>query len=194
MTQVAVCRRTVGLSRTPTLRLLDLRGGKEDLDSIAALLVGRLPEPGACVRMPGGWWWSRFPHRALLIADPMERAQFDRSVERSVSDGPDVAVEDLSQAHEGITLVGPLAGRLASSPAARPADPVLCVADGEEHRLLVLPVARADAACRVLLEAGRSLGAVLVEARATELHRAARHPIAGAKPPTHPPFPGALSR
>jgi hypothetical protein len=193
MTQVAVCRQGIGLSRVPRLRLVDLRGGEKDLSNVAAPLVGRLPGSGECARMTGGWWWARFPHRALLLADPGHPERFDRSVEHAISRGADVAVEDLSEAHVGITLVGPLASRLANSPAARLADPVLCVADGDEYRLLVLPAARADDACRVLLDAGRPLGAVTVDARATELYRVARRPNATPLLSVNSLTPGALT-
>jgi hypothetical protein len=180
MTQVAVCRRGVGFSRTPELRLLDLRGSADDLRGIATSLLGSRPEPGECMRMPGGWWWACFPHRALAVADPAARRRFDRGLEHAISCRPDVAVEDFSGAHEAITLVGPFAGRLAASAVARLADPVLCAADGDEYRLLILPVGRADDACQTLLNAGRRLGAMWVEPRATELYRAARRPIATA--------------
>lgn len=198
MAQVAACRRGLGLARAPRLRLLDVRGGEGDLREIALELVGRLPEPGECVRIRGGWWQTQTAHRALLLAAAAQREGFDRLVEIAVAFRPDVAVEDLSEAHAGLVLAGPLAERLAASPAARLAAPVMVAGDAEDHRVLVLPARRADDAWHVLLDAGRRLGAVAVDVRATDLHCAAQRTIA-AQPqpieapllPTDPPTTGA---
>ena len=174
MAQVAACRYGVGVGVVDELRLLDLRGGRSEVGDLAAVLTGGVPASEGCVRMPGGWWLARSAHRALLLADPGEAERFDGIVRRAVLGRRDIAVDDLSEAHAGITLLGRHAARLASSAAARLADPVLCVAEGEDHRLLIAPKARADDAVSALLGVGRPFGAVRVDARAAQLYRAAR--------------------
>jgi hypothetical protein len=146
MAQVAACRAGVGAARWPCPRLLELRG--------APMHLAR--------RMPGGWWQPQSAHRALFLADR-------RSV-APIAFGPDVAVIDVSAAHAALILAGPLAARLA----ARLADPVMVAADGDHHRVLVVPASRAPGAWQALLDAGRRYGAVAVDVRATDLHRAAQ--------------------
>lgn len=194
MAHVAACRGRVGIARVTGLRLLDLRGAPGDLAEIAAQLLTRRAGTGDCVPMPGGWWQTRRAHRALVLADPAHPEPFGRAVRLALDLWPDVAVDDLSGAHEAVVLAGPGSRQLASSAAARLADPAMVAADGDDYRLLVLPAARADDVRGALLEAGRRLGAVAVDARATDLYRIARRPprAPSAVLPIHPSPTGAL--
>jgi hypothetical protein len=171
MAQLAACRRAAGLALVPEPALFELRGPAWELGVIAQRLTGRRPAAGTCVRMRHGWWRTEASGRALVLADGPE---LEPRLEDVVASRPDVALSDLSAAHAGLVLVGPLAGRLAASPAARLARPVIAACDGNDYWLLVLPQDRAGDARHVLLAAGRADGAVVVGVRATELHRAAR--------------------
>jgi hypothetical protein len=174
MAQLAACRRSVGIALAPCPRLVELRGHPADLSAIAAQLIGRRPTAGQTARIGCGWWRSSTPSRAQLLADEGHQAAFDTLLRQLAAARLDVAVSDLSGAHAALILAGPLAARLAACPAARLAQPLMVVCDGDDYRLLVVARERAADSRHVLLEAGRAAGAVAVGTRATELHRAAR--------------------
>ena len=140
MAQLAACRRAAGLALVPEPALFELRGPAAELSVIARQLTGRRPAAGTCVRMRHGWWRTEAAGRALVLADGPE---LEPRLEDVVASRPDVALSDLSAAHTGLVLVGPLAGRLAASPAARLARPVIAACDGDDYWLLVLPQERA---------------------------------------------------
>jgi hypothetical protein len=174
MAQVAACRRTVGVALVPAVGVFELRGPASELTVVARQLTGRRPVTGCCVRMRGGWWRTETPGRARILADAGDLPEVEALLERLVVSRLDVALSDLSAAHAALILAGPLAGRLAASPAARLAQPLMAVCDGDDYHVLVVGLERAGDTRHVLLEAGRADGAVAVGARATELHRAAR--------------------
>jgi hypothetical protein len=155
MAQLAACRRAVGIAITPPTGFFELRGPASELSGVACRLDAH------------GWWRTVSPHRALFLAD-------GTGMQDVVASQPDVAVSDLSSAYACLILAGPLAGRLAASPAARLARPLIVAHDGDDCALLVLPRDRAADTRHALLEAGRADGAVAVDARAAELHRTAR--------------------
>ncbi|WCB94890.1 hypothetical protein DSM104299_03630 [Baekduia alba] len=194
MAHLAACRCAVGVAPLPGLGVIELRGSASELHEIARHLVGRSPAVGTCVRIRHGWWRSVAPDRALVLAGIGEREALAADLAELVARRLDLACADVSEAYAGLVLAGPLAGRLATSPAARLAAPTIAVPDGDDFWLLVLPRDRVDDACHVLLVAGRVDGAVAVESRVTELYYAARsRPAAMAgHPPTNPTSIGAL--
>jgi methylenetetrahydrofolate reductase (NADPH) len=171
--QIAACDRAAGLAVVPRAPLLELRGPATSLASLTARLTGGRHRPGRPVRVRCGWWQAASAHRALMLADA--GTPLDTLVDDLALRAPDVAIEDLSAGHACVVLAGPLAGRLASDPAARLARPLMTVCDGDQHRLLVVPEHHAHALERALLESGRGEGVIAVEPRAAELRRVARH-------------------
>jgi hypothetical protein len=174
MGQVAACRRTVGVALVPRPALVELRGDPDQLGAIALRLTGGRCRTGQAVRVGFGWWQTVTPRRALLLADASGRAAFDRLIAELSEWTPDVALEDLCAGYACVILAGPLAGRLAATPAARLAQPVMSACDGDDYRVLVLRSARAADTHHVLLAMAGGDGAVSVAAAAVELHRAAR--------------------
>jgi hypothetical protein len=174
MGQLAACRRSVGVALMPQTALFELRGRPDELGALAARLTGRPMDIGPVVRIDGGWWQSITSRRALVLGDPAEPLVFTQRLRALADAAADVAVEDLSAGHAAVVLAGRLAPRLAATPAARLARPVMAVRDGDDYQLLVLPDTRAADSRHVLLEAGRADGAIAVGPTAAELYRAAR--------------------
>jgi hypothetical protein len=175
--QLAACERAAGLAVVPRAPLLELRGPATSLASLTARLTGGRRSAGRPVRVRCGWWQSMTPHRALLLADRAE--PLDALMNDLAQRVLDMAVEDRSDSYACLVLSGPLAGSIASDPAARLARPLMTVCDGEQDRLLVVAAHQADSLQRALLEAGRGNGVIAVDVRAAELRRVARrHRIA----------------
>jgi hypothetical protein len=174
MGQVAACRRSLGVALVPRARLVELRGRPEELGALAARLAGRPTMIGRAVRVDGGWWQSLTSRSALVLADPSDPLPFMQRLRTVADAAPDVALDDLSAGHAVVILAGPLAARLAATPAARLARPVMAACDGDDFRVLVLADQRAADTRHVLLEAGRAAGAIAVGPAAAELYRAAR--------------------
>jgi hypothetical protein len=189
MAQVAACQRAVGVATIRRPRLFELRGGVADLGAVAWLLSRQGPLQGQSVRLGWGWWLLDAPHRALVLEDPSSPGQLQPFLDGLGRRHPDVAVTDISEAHFGVVIAGRLARSLTASTASRVPEPAITAFDGDEYWLLVLRQELAGDMPDVLLQVGRSEGAVAVDLQAAELYRAARrvHPTV-ARTIARPPF------
>ena len=174
MAQVAACQRAVGVATIAQPRLVEMRGGIDDLSAVAWMLSRRAPSQGRPVRLDWGWWLLDTPHRGIVLEDPAIPGRLDPFLDGLVSWRPDVALADISGAHSGVVIAGRLARSLTLSAAPRLSEPEMTAVDGDDFRLLVLRRELAAETRENLLEVGRSNGAVAVAVQATELYRAAR--------------------
>jgi hypothetical protein len=188
MAQVAACQRAVGVATVATPRLVELRGGINDLTSVAWTLSRRSAMQGQPVRLRWGWWLLDTPHRALVLEDPATPGQVQPFLDGLGRRHLDVAVIDTSEAHVGLVVAGRLARCVMASAATRLPEPAITAYDGDDYWLLVVHRDVAHETREVLLQVGRCDGAVAVAGGAAELYRAARrvHPTVAPAIPLHP--------
>jgi hypothetical protein len=191
-TELAVCRKSVGLALRTELRALEIEGREPWLERLLdRALRGHHPVPGeAAVAAAAGTWCARVGERtAVVVGPPGAVERWRRVVREAVIGGSPIHAADRTCAP--VSLIGPRARRLmevAGLPVPAPGR----VEAGElagagtfvlrptaDHYLLLIDCDGAAAACHALLEEGRALGLSLVGCDAVgRLAAAARLPVA----------------
>jgi glycine cleavage system aminomethyltransferase T len=191
-TEVAVCRKSVGLAVRTELRILEVRGREPWLERLLhRALAGRVPAVGSAT-VAAGTWCCRVEERRALIVGPAGAVERWRRVAReAVIGGSPISAAELTDDWAPVSLIGPKAARLLAL-ADLPADlPVGGLGTGlvegtrtvllratADHWLALLTADGAPEACHALLEAGRSVGLTLVGCEAVGRLAAAARPMA----------------
>jgi glycine cleavage system aminomethyltransferase T len=191
-TEVAVCRKSVGLAVRTELRILEVAGREPWLERLLGRALGGGAPEGGTAAVAAGTWCARVDaDRALVIGPPGAVERWRRVAREAVIGGSPITATELTDQWALVSLIGPKAPRLlemAGLPADLPlralhhgavehADAVLLRAGGD-HWLLLLDGAFAPEACHALLEAGRSVGLSLVGCDAVGRLAAAARPAA----------------
>jgi glycine cleavage system aminomethyltransferase T len=191
-TEVAVCRKSVGLAVRSELRILEVTGREPWLERLLSrALGGRVPEIGSAA-VAGGAWCARPDGEHALVIGPSGAVERWRRVAReAVIGGSPITATERTDDWAPLSLIGPKAPRLLEM-AALPGDlplrgldlgavdgaSTLVLRAGPEHWLLLLDGAFASEALHALLEAGRSVGLSLVGCEAVGRLAAAARPAA----------------
>ena len=190
-TEVAVCRKSVGLAVRSELRILEVCGREPWLERLLArTLGGRVPEPGSAVVAAGTWCCRADERRALVIGPSGAVARWRRIAREAVIGGSPITAAEITDEHAVVSLIGPKAATLMTL-AGLPADmplgglgsgtvegaATLVVRVGADHWLALLDAGHAPEACHALLEAGRGLGLTLVGCEAVGRLAAAARPL-----------------
>lgn len=191
-TEVAVCRKSVGLAVRAELRILEIRGREPWLERLLArTLGGRVPEPGSAVVAAGTWCCRADERRALVIGALGAVERWRRIAREAVIGGSPISAAEVTDDVAAISLIGPKAASLVAM-AGLSAE---CAVGGLEtgvvegaaatllrvsadHWLALLDADHAPEACHALLEAGRSVGLTLVGCEAVGRLAAAARPMA----------------
>jgi glycine cleavage system aminomethyltransferase T len=191
-TEVAVCRKSVGLAVRTELRILEVAGREPWLDRLLGrALGGAVPEVGSAAVAAGTWCARVDIDRALLIGASGAVERWRRVAREAVIGGSPITATDLTDDWAPVSLIGPKAPKLlamAGLPDNLPARALhhgsvegadaLLLRAGADHWLLLLEGAFAPEACHALLEAGRSVGLSLVGCDAVGRLAAAARPAA----------------
>jgi glycine cleavage system aminomethyltransferase T len=191
-TEVAVCRKSVGLAVRSELRILELRGREPWLERLLGrALGGRVPAAGAAT-VAAGAWCARVDARRALVVGPSGAVERWRRVAReAVIGGSPITAAELTDEWAPVSLIGPKAGRLMELAGERAdlaiggvragtfasAD-ALVLRVAADHWLALIEASGAPAACRALLEAGRAVGLSPVGCEAVWRLAAAARPLA----------------
>ena len=189
-TEVAVCRKSVGLAVRTELRILEVAGREPWLDRLLSrALGGRVPDVGTAAVAAGTWCARTQPDRALVIGPSGAVERWRRVAREAVIGGSPITATELTDDWATVSLIGPKAARLldmaglpadlpprAVAPGAVEGASTVVVRVGPDHWLLLLEGAFAPEACHELLEAGRSVGLSLVGCEAVGRLAAAARP------------------
>jgi glycine cleavage system aminomethyltransferase T len=190
-TEVAVCRKSVGLAVRTELRMLEVCGREPWLERLLSrALAGRVPAVGTAA-VAAGTWCLRVDDRRALVVGPSGAVERWRRVAReAVIGGSPIAAAELTDLRVAVSLIGPKAARLLQLAGLAGFDvPVGGVVAGSvegvaavvlrvssDHWLAVLDADGAPQACRALLEAGRTVDLTLVGCEAVGRLAAAARP------------------
>jgi glycine cleavage system aminomethyltransferase T len=171
-TELAVCRKAVGLAVRTELRILEVCGGEPWLELLLArTLGGRVPEPGSAAVAAGAWCCRVDEDRVLVIGASGAVERWRRVAREAVIGGSPIAASEVTDAWAPVSLIGPKAGRLLSLAglfedlavgSVHPGGSVVLLRCAPDHWLALLDADDAPEACRALLAAGRSVGLSLV--------------------------------
>jgi glycine cleavage system aminomethyltransferase T len=191
-TEVAVCRKSVGLAVRTELRILEVCGREPWLERLLArALGGRVPAPGSAA-IAAGTWCCRVDERRALVIGPSGAVERWRRVAReAVIGGSPISAADLTDARVPLSLIGPKASRLLAMAGVEgelalgevrsvvvEGAPAVVLRAGADHWLALVDADAAPAACHALLEAGRTVGVTLVGCEAVGRLAAAARPMA----------------
>jgi glycine cleavage system aminomethyltransferase T len=193
-TEIAVCRKSVGLAVRTELRVLEVCGREPWLERLLTrALGGRVPAVGMAA-VAAGTWCLRVDHARALIVGPAGAVERWRRVAReAVIGGSPISAADLTDSFAPLSLIGPKAAQLLELAGftAPPGLPISGVAAGAvegaravvlragpDHWLALLDGDAAPEACHALLEAGRAVGLTLVGCEAVGRLAAAARPMA----------------
>jgi glycine cleavage system aminomethyltransferase T len=191
-TEVAVCRKSVGLAVRTELRILEVCGREPWLERLLArALAGRVPEVGTAA-IAAGTWCCRVDERRALVIGPSGAVERWRRVAReAVIGGSPISAAELTDAWAPLSLIGPKAARLLAMAGldgdvpvggvvtgAVEGAPALVLRAGADHWLALHDANAAPEACQALLEAGRTVGLSLVGCEAVGRLAAAARPLA----------------
>jgi len=190
-TELAVCRKAVGLALRSELRILEVCGREPWLERLLSrTLGGRVPEPGTAVIAAGTWCCRADERRALVIGPAGAVARWRRIAREAVVGGSPITAAEITDEHAAVSLIGPTAATLMAM-AGLPADlplggmgsgtvegaATLVVRVGADHWIALLDAGHAPEACHALLETGRGLGLTLVGCEAVGRLAAAARPL-----------------
>jgi glycine cleavage system aminomethyltransferase T len=191
-TEVAVCRKSVGLAVRAELRVLEVCGREPWLERLLSrTLAGRVPDAGSAAIAAGAWCCRVDDRRALVVGASGAVERWRRVAREAVIGGSPIVATELTDDWAPVSLIGPKAPKLLAM-AGLPDDlppralhhgsvegaDALLVRTGADHWLLLLDGAFAAEACHALLEAGRSVGLSLVGCDAVGRLAAAARPAA----------------
>lgn len=190
-TEVAVCRKAVGLAFRTELEVLDLQGREPWLERLLTRALGRDPQTGSAIAAAGVWCCRLDLHRALVVGPSGAVASWRRVAREAVIGGSPITAADLTEGCAPMSLIGPRAARLldlVGLPATLPlhavyeglADtaPVTLVRTGADHWLLLVDDDDVATTYGALCTHGRPLGLSLVGSEAVGRLAAATRPIA----------------
>jgi glycine cleavage system aminomethyltransferase T len=188
-TEVAVCRKSVGLAVRTELRILEVCGREPWLERLLArTLAGRVPAVGSAA-IAAGTWCLRVDERRALVVGPSGAVERWRRVAReAVIGGSPISAAELTDLP--VSLIGPKAPRLLEMAGLATAgvpvggvvcgevegDPAVVLRAAPDHWLALLAADGASAACHAVLEAGRTVGLTLVGCEAVARLAAAARP------------------
>jgi len=189
-TEMAVCRKAVGLAFRTELEILDVHGREPWLERLLTRALGCDPQSGSAVAAAGTWCCRLDLHRALLVGPSGAVARWRRVAREAVVGGSPITAADLTGSYSAMSLIGPRAARLVEA-AGLAADvplnavqeglvataPAIAVRTAADQWLLLVESAGASAAYRTLCEAGRPLGLSLVGSEAVGRLAAATRPL-----------------
>jgi glycine cleavage system aminomethyltransferase T len=191
-TEVAVCRKSVGLAVRTELRILEVCGREPWLERLLArALAGRVPAVGTAA-IAAGTWCCRVDERRALVIGPAGAVERWRRVAReAVIGGSPISAAELTDAWAPLSLIGPKAAKLLAMAGldgdvpvggvvtgAVEGAPAVVLRAGADHWLALLDADAAPEACHALLEAGRTVGLSLVGCEAVGRLAAAARPLA----------------
>jgi glycine cleavage system aminomethyltransferase T len=191
-TEVAVCRKAVGLALRSELRILEVCGREPWLERLLdRALGGRVPAVGSAAIAAGTWCWRTEQDRALVVGPSGAVERWRRVAREAVIGGSPISAAEVTDAWEPLSLIGPKAPRLLASAGVEDELPIggVCAATvegaralvlraGADHWLALLEAEAAPEACHALLEAGREVGLSLVGCEAVARLAAAARPTA----------------
>jgi glycine cleavage system aminomethyltransferase T len=191
-TELAVCRKAVGLAVRTELRILEVCGREPWLERLLSrALGGRVPTVGTAAVAAGAWCCRTGQDRALVVGPSGAVERWRRVAREAVIGGSPIAAAELTDAWAPLSLIGPKAPRLlamAGADADLPVGglgattfegaPALVLRAGADHWLALLDADAAPEACHALLEAGRQVGLSLVGCEAVARLAAAARPMA----------------
>jgi glycine cleavage system aminomethyltransferase T len=191
-TEVAVCRKAVGLALRSELRLLEVCGREPWLERLLdRALGGRVPAVGTAAVAAGAWCWRTEQDRALVVGPSGAVERWRRVAREAVIGGSPISAAELTDAWEPLSLIGPKAPRLLAMAGVTAELPVggacettlagataLVLRTGADHWLALLEAEAAPEACHALFEAGREVGLSLVGCEAVARLAAAARPMA----------------
>jgi glycine cleavage system aminomethyltransferase T len=192
-TEIAVCRKAVGLAVRTELRILEVCGREPWLERLLSrALGGRVPVVGSAAIAAGAWCCRTEQDRALVIGPSGAVERWRRVAREAVIGGSPISAAELTDAWAPLSLIGPKAPRLLSLAGAEAEElavsgvrattvegaPALVLRAGADHWLALLEAEAAPEACHALLEAGRAVGLSLVGCEAVARLAAAARPPA----------------
>jgi glycine cleavage system aminomethyltransferase T len=190
-TEVAVCRKSVGLAVRTELRILEVCGREPWLERLLArALGGRVPAVGSAA-IAAGTWCCRVDERRALVIGPSGAVERWRRVAReAVIGGSPISAAELTDARVPLSLIGPKASRLLAMAGVEgelalgevrsvvlEGAPAVVLRAGADHWLALVDADAAPAACHAVLEAGRTVGVTLVGCEAVGRLAAAARPM-----------------
>src|SRR4051812_13751113 len=115
-TELAVCRKAVGLALRGELRILEVCGREPWLERLLARpLGGRVPAVGTAA-IAAGTWCLRTEHDRALVVGPSGAVERWRRVAReAVIGGSPISAAEVTDAWAPLSLIGPKAPRLLAS-------------------------------------------------------------------------------
>ncbi|MEA2320624.1 MAG: Aminomethyltransferase folate-binding domain [Solirubrobacteraceae bacterium] len=191
-TEIAVCRKAVGLAFRTELRVLELAGREPWLERLLSRAHGGIdPRPGTAAVAAGTWCCRLDQHHALVVGASGAVERWRRVAREAVIGGSPITATELTDAWSPMSLIGPKAGRLLDV-AGLPTDlPVhglrtttlagvetLVLRTAADHWLLLVDSAGDSEACHALFEGGRPVGLSLVGSEAVGRLAAAARPHA----------------
>src|SRR5262245_40513034 len=121
-TEVAVCRKSVGLAVRGELRVLEVCGREPWLERLLQrTLGGRVPPPGSAAIAAGTWCCRVDDRRALVIGPAGAVGRWRRVAREAVIGGSPITAAEITDDWAAVSLIGPKAPRLLAM-AGLPAD------------------------------------------------------------------------
>lgn len=193
-TEVAVCRKAVGLALRSELRIVEVCGREPWLERLLGrALGGRVPAVGTAAVAAGTWCWRTEQDRALVVGPSGAVERWRRVAREAVIGGSPISAAEVTDAWAPLSLIGPKAPRLLAMAGVETELPIggvchtmiegasaLVLRTGADHWLALLDADAAPEACHALLEAGREVGLSLVGCEAVGRLAAAARPMAAA--------------
>jgi glycine cleavage system aminomethyltransferase T len=191
-TEVAVCRKSVGLAVRTELRILEVCGREPWLERLLSrALGGRVPAVGSAAIAAGTWCCRVDDRRALVIGPSGAVERWRRVAREAVIGGSPISAAELTDSWAPLSLIGPKASRLLAMAGVSgelavgdvrsvllEGAPALVLRAGADHWLALIDADAAPEACHALLEAGRTVGLSLVGCEAVGRLAAATRPMA----------------
>ena len=191
-TELAVCRKSVGLALRTELRVLEVAGRAAWLERLLSrALGGTVPEPGSAAVAAGTWCLRVEAERALVVGPSGAFERWRRVAREAVIGGSPIVATERTDDWTPVSLIGPKAPRLleltglsgdlpvrALSAGALEGGETLLLRAGADHWLLLIAGAFDADAGRALLDAGRAVGLSLVGYDAVGRLAAAARPAA----------------
>jgi glycine cleavage system aminomethyltransferase T len=191
-TEVAVCRKAVGLAVRTELRILEVCGREPWLERLLSrALGGRVPAAGTAAIAAGAWCCRLDERRALVVGPGGAVERWRRVAREAVIGGSPISAAELTDAWAPLSLIGPRAPRLLAIAGLdrelAPGEvravvlegaPALVLRAGADHWLCLVDADAAPEACHALIDAGREVGLALVGCEAVGRLAAAARPAA----------------
>ena len=171
--ELATCRRAVGIGDRHELAALEVRGEPGRLASAFEQAVGVPLASLQAVQADGAWWCPVAPDRVLALCEPPERPAVAAVLDEVVTVVEGISWTDVSDDYEALAIVGPSSGQLLGRASAGESDGLpdggcrgvhiaagfaTLIHQGPTQFLALVPRAQAVCAWRTLAAAGDGLG------------------------------------